>query len=460
MRFASYRRVGVSLAALAALAALTGPAQSQASGAQPAAAQVRQPAPPPPTGPLNIPANVDFVGAPPQPTVVQASAIVNDEIITQSDVDQRLAALTASSRSQVPPEQLQQIRAQILRNLIDEALQIQAAREAEITIERREVDRYFGRYAEQFGQTAQSFAQYLRTIGSSERTMKRQIEGELAWQQLQRRKLIRPSPSQQEVDAILQRILAQRGSTEYHVAEIYLSSTPERAEEVRGNMARIIQQIRSGASFAAMARTYSEATTAAVGGDLGWVQAGQLPPEMSAVVQAMPVGAISDPVQVSGGFDVIALVDSRQVLVANPRDAQLSLMQMSIALPAGTTEPQARQRAQQLAAATQSMGGCGRAAEVAGALGAELVSNEGMRVRELPPQLQQQMLSLGVGQATAPFGSLERISVLIMCGRDDPPATQMPTAEIIRDQVIEDRMNRQALRYMRDLRRDAVIEYR
>lgn len=452
MTFGTFRKA----AAIVAGAFLAVAAPLAASGAQPAGNQTAQPVP---TGQrLDIPQNVNFVG-PQRPNVVRPTAIVNDEIITQTDVEQRLALLLASQRVQLPPEELERVRAQVLRNLIDETLQIQAARENEISIEQRDIDRYYGRFAQGFSHTPQTFGQYLRSIGSSERSIKRQIQGELAWQQLQRR-LIRVSVADQEVQEILDRLNASRGTAEYHIAEIYLSATPETMNTVRANAARIVQQIRGGASFPGYARQFSEASTAALGGDLGWVRAEQLPPELAALVQSMPVGAISDPVQVSGGISIIVLVDSRQVLVANPRDAQLSLMQMSINLPAGTTEALARQRAEQLAQATRSMGGCGRAAEVAQAVGAELVSNDAMRVRELPPQLQQIVVNMAIGQATAPFGTLERISVLVLCGRDDPQAVAAPTFAAIADRLEEERMNRQAQRYLRDLRRDAVIEYR
>ena len=133
---------------------------------------------------------------------------------------------------------------------------------------------------------------------------------------------------------------------------------------------------------------------------------------------------------------------------------------MSIGMPAGTTEQQAQARAAQLQQRTQAMGGCGGATEAAQALGAELVSNDQVRVRELPPALQAMLLNLGVGQATQPFGSAERVSVLVLCGREDPQQVNMPTAETIGNQIIETRINARAQRYLRDLRRDAVIDYR
>lgn len=449
MKLGLFRRgAGVIAASFATVAAMAQPgSQSAVQPAQPSGSA------------LDIPQNVSFVGTPVNPNVARATAIVNDEIITRTDVDQRLSFLLAAQQVQVPAEEMERLRAQVLRNLIDETLQIQAAREREITVEPRQIDTYYGRFSQQFGQTAAGFSDYLRTIGASERTVKRQITGELAWQSLQRR-LPSVSVSDSEVQIILDRLNASRGAPEYRVAEIYMSATPENAQQVRTRLGQIIEQIRGGASFPAYARQYSEATTAAVGGDLGWVKAEQLPAELTAVVQQMPVGAISDPIQVQGGFSVLVLADSRQVLTANPRDAVLSLLQMSIALPANTAEAAARQRAQQLATATQAMGGCGRAAETATSVGAELVSNDQVRVRELPPQLQQMLLGMNIGQVTQPFGTTERISVLVLCGREDGQAATAPTAASVTEAVEDERRARQAQRYLRDLRRDAVVEYR
>ena len=183
---------------------------------------------------------------------------------------------------------------------------------------------------------------------------------------------------------------------------------------------------RSGQArnFQAYARQFSEASTAALGGDLGWVRAAQLPPELAALVIQMPVGAISDPVEIPGGYSIILLVDNRQVLVADPRDAVLSLMQLSVSIPAGTTEAQATARANQLAQASQSMGGCGTRPKSRARSARRSSTTTRSSVRELPAPLQQMLLNLNVGQATPPFGSAERISVLVLCGRDDPSADE------------------------------------
>ena len=411
-------------------------------------------------GNLQIPGRIDFVGTP-EPGVRKATAIVNGEIITETDVDQRLALIVASNRVTLPPEELQRVRAQVLRNLIDETLQIQEATRQEITVEDREVDQYYARFSRNFNQSPEAFSAYLRSVGASDRSLKRQIRGEIAWQRLQRRQ-IEPfvTVGDDEVQAILTRLQSSQGTSEFRVAEIFVSATPETQAQAQANAARIVQQVRSGASFGAYARQFSEASTAAVGGDLGWVRAEQLPSEIAGVVSRMPVGGISDPIPVAGGFSVVALIDSRRLGMADPRDARLSLLQLSLAFPAGTTPAQAQARARQMQERTQSMGGCGGAAAAAQALGAELVSNDQVRVRDLPAPLQQILLNLGVGQATQPFGSAERVSVLVLCGRDEPAAATMPTAEAIGNTLLEQRVAMRAQRYLRDLRRDAVIDYR
>jgi peptidyl-prolyl cis-trans isomerase SurA len=413
-----------------------------------------------PSGRLDIPSNIQFVGKQ-DPGIRKATAIVNGEVITGSDIDHRLALMIASSNVQLPPEEVERVRAQILRNLIDETLQIQAAAQQEITVPDRDVDAYYQRVAQNVRRTPEAFSAYLRSIGSSDQSLKRQIRGELSWQRLQRRQ-IEPfvTVGDDEVQVVLRRLEAERGTSEYRVAEIFMSSTPETEAQVLANATRIVDQIRAGANFQAYARQYSEASTAALGGDLGWVRAGQLPAEITGVITQMPVGAISNPIPVPGGLSIIALIDTRQILVADPRDALLSLMQLTIAMPAGSTQAQAEARGRELGTATQAMGGCGRAQDTATRVGADLVGNDQVRVRELPPALQQMLLGLSVGQASAPFGSQERISVLVLCGRDDPPAVSEPNAAEIATRMEEERVNRRAQRYLRDLRRDAVVDYR
>ncbi len=444
MKLVSYRRaVFMLLAPLLTVAAVAQP---------PAGTQ----------GGLNIPANAQVLGRQ-DPNVRRATAIVNGEVITGSDIDHRIALIVAANRGlEIPADEIERVRAQVLRSLVDETLQIQAAAREEITIPTADVDQGFARYAQSLNQTPATVVSYLRSIGSSERSVRRYIIADIAWRRLRQRQ-IDPfvNVGEEEVQEIIARMTASRGTREFRVGEIFISATPESAAEARTNAQRIVQQLRQGASFAAYARQFSEASTAAVGGDLGWVRAEQLPPELASAVNQIPVGGISDPIALSGGFSIVEIRDARTFLMADERDAVLSLMQMAIPFAPGTTEAQARTRLEELTRATQNMGGCGNAQATATRLGAELVSNDQVRVRDLPAQLQPMLLRLGIGQATPPIGSIrDRVSVLILCGRDDPQEAQEPSFDQVYAQLNEDRANRRAQRFLRDLRRDAVVEYR
>ena len=409
---------------------------------------------------LRLPDNPQIFGQA-MPSVVKATAIVNGEVITQTDVDQRLALLAIANEGRLPSDQIDQLRQQVLRNLIDETLQIQAAKTAEIKVTDKDIDRTFGRVAEGVKMNPDQLSSYLKTHGSSVRSLRRQIEGETAWRRLQQAKIENSiSVGDEEVKAVLERLNASKGTEEYRVGEIFLSSTSDRMQQTMANANQIISQLRQGASFAGYARQYSEASTAAVGGDLGWVRPEQLPDQLSNVLRGMGAGQISAPIPVAGGVSIIAVQDARKILSADPRNAVLSLKQVSITFPAGTTRAQAEARVAKFAEAARNVGGCGGAERIAGEFNGEVVANEGIRLRELPAALQEIMLPLQVGQATRPFGSIEEgVRTLVICGRDEADPTA-PTFDQVFNQLSEERVNLRARRYLRDLRRDAVIEFR
>ncbi len=409
---------------------------------------------------LNLPRDVTVFGKS-DPNVRKATAIVNGQIITGTDVDQRLALIIAANGGKVSDEEKDRLRVQVLRNLIDETLQIQEAAANDIKVAREEVDESYQRVAANFRQSPAQFDQYLRAQGSSAASIKRQIEGEMAWSRLLRRN-IQPfvNVSEEEVKSVIDRLNAAKGADEFRIGEIYLSATPENMAQIQANARNIIEQIKQGGSFQAYARQFSEASTAAVGGDLGWVRPAQLPDALAQAASEMQVGQLAGPIDVPGGVSILYVMDKRKVLTADPRDSLLSLKQLSVAFPAGTTKEQASQKAAAFAAAVKDIKGCGQANELGGKIGADVIDNDNVKVRDLPPQLQDILLGLQIGEATPPFGSIsDGVRVLVLCGRDDASAAGAPNADQIMAQMEEERVNKRARIYLRDLRRDAVIEY-
>ncbi|WP_430741979.1 peptidylprolyl isomerase [Sphingomonas hankyongi] len=422
--------------------------------------QESQPTAPSSTSGLKLPQAIEVFGQK-MPSVVKATAIVNGEVITQTDIDQRLALLAIANGGQIPSEEMERLRQQILRNLIDETLQIQAAKAEKIEIKNADIEKTVARVAGNVKQTPEQLTNYLEANGSSIKSLRRQIEGELAWRRLQQAKIESGvSVGDEEVKAVLDRMNASKGSEEYRVGEIFLSATPANEAETEANAARILAQLKNGASFAGYARQYSEASTAAVGGDLGWVRPEQLPAPLAAALRQMGPGTISEPIQVPGGVSIIAVQDTRKILTADPRDAVLSLKQVSISFPKGTARESAEPIVARFAEAARNVGGCGGAERIAADFKAEVVQSDQVKMRDLPPTLQQIMLPMQVGQATQPFGSIEEgVRVLVICGRDEVDPTE-PTFDQVYNQLNEERINMRSRRYLRDLRRDAIIEFR
>ena len=397
------------------------------------------------------------------PTLRKAQAIVNGDVITDTDIDQRLGLVLAANGGRVADEEKQRLRLQIIRNLIDEKLQLQEAAENDIRINEADVTRSFERIAQNFKRTPAQFEIYLKGNSSSSNSLKAQIRAEMAWSRVLRRK-VEPmvNVGDDEVQQVIDKLNAAKGKDEFHVGEIFLSATPETLDAVMQDASRIVGQVRGGASFVAYARQFSEASSAGLGGDLGWVRGEQLNSAVSTAVAALEPGQVTDAIPVTGGVAIMALIEKRQVLAADPLMAQLSLKQLTIPLKADTTEAQARAKVEEIGKLSQNMGGCGGVEALAQKVGGEVAVNDAVRMKDLPAQLQAILGRMSIGEATPAFGSAEEgLRVLVLCGRDDSQVqAKAPNFEEIYAQMNDERVNLRARRYLRDLRRDAIVDYR
>ncbi|WP_419815122.1 peptidylprolyl isomerase [Glacieibacterium sp.] len=397
------------------------------------------------------------------PQVRKAQAIVNNDVITDTDVEQRLNLIVAANGGQIDGEERTRLRNQVMRNLIDEKLQIQEAAAKDIKVDEPDIDAAFNRVATNFKQTPKAFEEYLRNAGTSPAAIRNQIRGEIAWSRLLRRK-VEPTVNvgDDEVQAVIAKLNATKGSDEYNLRKIFLPATSENLPQVLTSANVYVGEIRGGSSFTVYARQVSEDATRNDGGAIGWVRPGQLSDAVAQVVTKLNVGDVSDPFQVPGGVEIWKLEQKRKVMGGDPGEAVLSLKQLGIGFKPDTSEEQAKVIVANFQAKTQSMGGCGAADQVAKDLGAEIATNDQLKMKDLPAPLQTIMTQLSIGQATPPFGSAkEGIRVLVLCGRDDAPTqAKMPTFDEVYAQMNDERVNRQAQKLLRNLRRDAIIDYR
>ena len=395
------------------------------------------------------------------PNVRRANARVNGEIITGTEIDQRIMMLTNGDLSQVPADQREQLRIEILGQLIDESLRIQEADANELEISNKEIADYVERVAQQnFKRSVPETEKYLATIGSSVESLRKQVKAEIAWNRVLGRN-VTPfiNVSDDEVKAELAKMEANKGKVEFRLGEIYFSANDQNREQVYETARKLLEQLRSGAPFAEMAKQYSEASTAAAGGDLGFVKLNVLRQALATAALEMNNNEIVV-VPESNGVTLLLLIDKRQIGMSDPRDATLELKQIAVDFPKGTTEAQAAPLVKRFSEETQKISGCGAADAIAGSLGAVVVNRDNIRIGDLPGPLQQVMLGLNVGQSTPPYGSLaDGVRVFVLCGRNAPREVAQKSADQIMTEIEEQRIERRAQLYMRSIRRDAIIDY-
>lgn len=398
---------------------------------------------------------------PNDPNVRRATAVVNGEIITGTDIDQRIMLLTQGDLAAVPAEQREQLRIEILGQLVDETLRIQEAEANEITVANTEIEEYIGRVAQQnFKRSVPEAEKYLTEIGSSIASLRKQVKAEISWNRVLGRN-VTPfiNVSDDEVIAEQNKLSANKGKIEYRIGEIFLRADDSNREQVYETARKLLEQLRQGAPFPDMARQFSEASTAAQGGDLGFVKLNVLPQAIATAALEMNQNEIVV-VPVQGGVSLVLLIDKRQIGMSDPRDSTLELKQIAVDFPKGTTEAQAGPLVKRFAEETQKINGCGAADSVAKSLGAEVVNRDGIRIGDLPGPLQQVMLGLNVGQSTPPYGSLEDgVRVFVLCGRNAPKEVAQKSFEQIQSEIEDERVERRAQLYMRSIRRDAIIDY-
>jgi peptidyl-prolyl cis-trans isomerase SurA len=390
------------------------------------------------------------------------AALVNDDVVSVSDLAARMTLAIRSAGMQDNEETRQRISSQVLRGLIDERLQMQEAKRLNITVSKEEVDQALGRIEQQNNLPKGGLDDFLAKLNISKSSLVDQITASLTWSKLVRNRLMQEvTVSDEEINEAMARLKAEADVPQNRVSEIFLAiDNPSQEPEVKQLADRLVEQIRSGVKFAAVARQFSQSPTAAVGGDLGYVTASQLPSDLADTIKKMNPGEMSYPVHTGGGYYILYLIDRKTLGAPNPNDTVLSLVEVVLPVQ-GDAPADAQQRilqhAQQISDNAKS---CGELAKV-GRDEAPQSSREIPEIKagELPASMREAVLSLSVAQASKPLPMPGGIGVVMVCQRKNPTGG-LPTREELADSLARERLDALARRYMRDLRRSAYVDIR
>ncbi len=394
--------------------------------------------------------------------VQRIAATVNDAIISTYDVEQRINLIVFSAGIERNPQTIARVRQQVLRQLIDERLQVQETERYNLTASSEELDETLNGIASRNNMTGAELVELLQSAGVNPLTLLGQVRTDLLWNKLVSG-LFRQqvSVSEEEIDFVLNRIRRSANQPQYQVSEIFLAvDSPEQDEQVRQNAERMIAQIRRGASFPAVARQFSQNPSAANGGDLGWVQDGQLPDEINEGLRRLTPGQFSLPIRSTGGYYIMALRDRRITGATDPALITVTLRQIVVPVTPGQDEDAIRRAGETAYRVSETVESCEQMRTIAldspFIVGGDIGSR---RLTDLNEPFEQALRGVPEGQATAPVPSRIGFHVLFVCTRQGDEVN-LPSREDIENQLFDQQLSSIARRHLRDLRRDALIEVR
>jgi len=218
--------------------------------------------------------------APGQPADIRIAAVVNDEAISVYELASRIKMVMVSSGIPDTPEARHRLSTQVLRTMVDERLQIQEARHQNVVASDDEVDKAISQIAKQNNMNPDQLEQFLKQRGIERAAVVSQVSASIVWAKLIRRLAAQTTPvSDEEIDDAMKRMKESANEPQSRVGEIFLPvDNPQQDEEVRQLAERLTQQMRQGARFSGVAQQFSQSPTAAVGGDLGWLNPAELAP--------------------------------------------------------------------------------------------------------------------------------------------------------------------------------------
>lgn len=414
-----------------------------------------------------MPATV--LGAAPVPApAVRATrivAVVNGDVVSNIDVDNRARLFALSTGLPVTPEVVDRLKQQITRQLIDERLRMQEIQRRKIVIPDKAIASAIHDIETRNGLPEGGLRQKLAADGVSQRTLIDQIRTQLGWGQVLREQLGGQTKITDAEVAEQQRLLSQQvGKPEYRVGEIFVPvEDPAATADAERFAETVIAELRRGAPFPVVAAQFSQNQTALQGGELGWVQPNQLDSAVAQLVAEMPVGAISNPVKVPGGFSIVTVQGKREI----GRDIGTALSVRQVFMPfTSPLNPQAptdqqKQVLEKARGISASVHSCDQMEQVAKANNSARPADPGeVRLESVnPPALRQVLAALPFDRATQPLVTSDGIAVMIVCSREQKNLAQESKQEV-EMQLLNERVELASRQLMADLRRRANIEIR
>jgi len=413
--------------------------------------------------PANAPADAS-AQAPPPGLSERVVASVNDEIISSYDLNQRMRLLIVTAGIQPTNDDLEQIRNDALRKLIEERLELQELQRQEneqkfsIIATDADVDDEVADIARSNNVTADQLLASLAQQGIGAETFRSQLRAEISWQRwIRGRYGSRLRIGEDQIKAYQQRAEAQADRPQYQVSLVFLDAQRAGGQDAALAQAnQLIDQLHQGAPFPAIAKQFSADSTAANGGDAGWITTGELPEAVDQAIEQMRPGALSQPIPVKDGVYIVYLRDKQ----AGGDSVLVSLKQAAIPLTSSASADDVAAASAKLELLRGQLHGCDNFEQIANKVDGVVAGDLGeAEAKDLAPAFRDAALQVPVGQISEPLRSDQGLHLVAVCNRRKNAAAGV-SHDQIENRLFGEQLSMISQREIRDLFTSASIEVR
>lgn len=394
--------------------------------------------------------------------VQRIAAIVNDDVISIYDLTSRMQLVIMSARLENSPQVRRRIARQVLRTLIDERLKLQEAKKRKLKVSKRDIRAALSEIESQNRLQKGQLEAFLVARGVPMKTLIDRVRADEAWRKVIRLRLgRRVSVSTEEVQEFIDRLKSRQGETQYRISEIQLPvGSSSDAAQIRGAAQRLVEQIRGGAPFAAVARQFSQSASSAVGGDLGWQHESELEDSLKPIVPNLANGQVTNPIRTNDGFRIIALTGKRKTAGGDPANAKVRLAQLFLPVSQPGSSKELEGKAELARSYKSQLSNCDDVSRIAKSVGSPRPASLGrFAISDLSPSIRKVVQTLDPGSPSDPIKSRDGVMVLMVCDRE-AVKSKLPNADQVRRLLINRRLQMLSRRHMRDIRLSSVVDVR
>ena len=407
-------------------------------------------------------------------TVDTIAAVVNDGVITQRELDSRAEMIAHRLQQQnapVPPQD--QLRAQVLNQMVLERIQLQKAKEDGIAVDDAAVQRTLERLAQANGMDLATYRARIEAAGVPWTTFMRDARTELTLSKLREKEVdSKVTVSDAEVANY---IASQRGpnagqSSDLHFQHIFIkaplnaSETDIEAAQAKANA--LLKEAQSGSKFESLAKANSQASDASKGGDMGFLPQSKLPPEFVTAASTLRPGEVNPTViRTNDGFEIVRLVERRQgqgTAADAPKLVQTHVRHILLRVGDGMSEPQARQKLLEI---RQEIAAGGDFAKFARTYSQDGSASQGgdlgwISPGETVPEFERAMNTLQDGQLSEPVRTEYGYHLIQVIGRRDAEGSIAQQMELARQAIGQRKAEQAYADWLRQLRDSAYVDYK